>query len=684
MKKSLQKSTTTICLIIFTLFTTQSFSQIYLDSTQSVSTRVEDLLSKMTLEEKIGQMVQMDTDSKSEARVSQYQLGSLLCGGWSFPVNNAQIWIDNYNKMQAAALTTRLKIPLIYGVDAVHGHSNLYGATIFPHNIGLGCSRDSVIVEKCAMATAIETKATGLHWTFSPCVTVPRDIRWGRNYEGFGETPEIQKMMSGAMIRGYQGDSLGTPNRILACAKHFLGDGGTTDGINFGNTVLSENDLRKIHLPGYIKAINAGVGSIMVSFNKWNGELCHGNKYLITDLLKGELNFKGFVVSDWEGIVYLSNDLKTSINISVNAGIDMFMEPAHGTEFGTLLKQLVDEGNVEQSRIDDAARRILTAKFKLGLFENPFISNSMIDSIGNSFHRSIAREAVRKSIVLLKNETNILPLSKTNGKILLVGSKANDIGSQCGGWTIKAHGDTGAITIGTTILEAFKNVRGESNIIYSKNGTTSENAYIAVIVVGEIPYGETPGYNANPQLTNEELTIISNVKNSGLPYVVLLLSGRPVIMNDVIADAKTFVACWLPGTEASGITDVLFGDYDFTGKLSQTWPNSISQEPINWGDVPYTPLFAYDYGLTYKNNSIPIIEEENFSIFPNPANDYLFINSKYKGKIEIFNSIGQLQKKFNINQYYSKIDISNLENGLYIIKMETIDGSKVVNRFIKN
>jgi beta-glucosidase len=666
------------------ILTNDVFSQPYLDPDKSVDDRVNDLLSRMTLDEKIGQMVQAERSfADVDAVIRDYFLGSVLSGGGSIPGNKAQDWIDMYNEMQQAALSTRLKIPIIYGIDAVHGNNNVYGATIFPHNIGLGCTRDTLLVKKCAEATAIEVIATGLNWTFSPCIAVPRDIRWGRSYEGFGETPELQEMMAQASVKGYQGDSLGSPFRILACAKHFIADGGTIDGHNAGNAVMTEDELRKIHLPGYIKAIKAGVGSIMVSYSKWNGVLCHANSYLITDLLKGELGFSGFVVTDWNGIEYISNDLKTCIKTAVNAGIDMYMEPYNPINFIANLKQLVSEGGVPQSRIDDAVSRILRVKFRLGLFEQPYATNAFIDSLGNTYHRSIARVAVRESQVLLKNQ-GVLPLSKINGKILVAGSKAADLGSQCGGWTISWQGSTGNITIGTNILDAVKSVRGAANVIYSANGATAEKADVAVVVVGETPYAEGNGDNQDPGLNTSDLNTLSNVKNLGIPYAVLLLSGRPLILGNVITDADACVACWLPGTEGLGITDVLFGDYDFTGKLSQSWPISISQEPVNWGDSPYSPLFPYGYGLSTGQNAISYFSNSSVSIYPNPANDFITVRSDYFGSIEIFNALGKLELITTLKDYQQNINISNLKTGIYLLKITSGSGQILISKFIKN
>lgn len=557
----------------------------------------------------------------------------------------------------------------------MHGHNNVYGATIFPHNIGLGCTRDSLLVFECARATASEVRATGLNWTFAPCIAVPRNIRWGRTYEGFGETPELQKMMAVAAVKGLQGDSVGAPGGILACAKHFVGDGGTFNGIDRGNTVIDESGLRQIHLPGYIDAIEAGVGSVMVSFSSWNGELCHGHRYLVTDLLKAELGFEGFVVSDWEGVQFLDNDFKTAVGMAVNAGIDMFMEPTRPLEFIDNLIQLVYAGTVPQSRIDDAVARILGVKFRMGLFEHPYASPAHADSLGSAAHRAIAREAVRKSLVLMKNSNNLLPLSKTEGKILVAGSKSHDIGTQCGGWTITWQGGTGQITTGTTIYNAVIAARNGQNVVYSANGATTADVDLAIVVVGETPYAEGQGDSSKPQLSAADKSIIANVKQLNIPYVILLISGRPLILDEVIGEADAFVACWLPGTEAAGITDVLFGDFDFTGKLSHSWPSSISQEPINWGDASYLPLFPYDFGLTYAQSGIPSTDTMGFSVYPNPASDIIRIQLDNPGNIAIFNSTGKLMYDTDDDELESRIDVSGFAGGVYIIRVTNGDST---------
>lgn len=572
------------------------------DQLPSISERVNSLLSQMSLEEKIGQMTQAERGAlQNITDIKTYYLGSLLSGGGSAPsTNSAQAWADMYDYFQNFALQTRLKIPLIYGIDAVHGHNNVFGATIFPHNIGLGCTRNPQLIEQAARVTAEEVAGTGIDWTFAPCIATVRDERWGRTYEGFGETAELSISMADASVRGYQGTSLSDYGNILACAKHYLGDGGTQGGDDQGNVVADEQTIRQLHMQGFVSAINAGVKSIMVSYSSINGQKMHGSRYWITDVLKDELGFKGFVVSDWQGIDQLPGDYKSDIQNSINAGIDMVMVPNNYIEFIQYLKELVNENRVSIERIDDAVRRILTVKFELCLFEKPFTDRSLTPTVGSAAHRSVARQCVRESLVLLKNENNFLPLSKNINHILVAGKNGLDLGNQCGGWTISWQGSSGDITTGTTVYQGIKNaVQSSTTVSYSFNGSSIQGADVAVVVVGETPYAEGNGDRNDLSLSPEDITTINNIKNAGIPYVIILISGRPMIITDELADCNAFVAAWLPGTEGQGIADVLFGDYNFTGKLSHSWPRNMNQIPINYGDANYDPLFSYGFGLTY-------------------------------------------------------------------------------------
>jgi len=586
-------------------------------SCSTIDGEVKKLVSSMTLEEKIGQMTQVDYRYLADkADIRKYFLGSILSGGGSTPpTNQPSSWVDLYNSFQEEALKTRLKIPLIYGIDAVHGHNNVLGATMFPHNIGLGCTNDKALVQEIAAATAAEVKATGLDWTFAPCVAVAQDERWGRTYESFSEDSEIVTELGVASTIGYQGKTL-NKNSLLACAKHFVGDGNTIFGtgtnwykIDRGDVVLDEEELRSKYIKPFKESIKMGVGSIMVSYNSWNGQKLHGHKYLINDILKKELKFDGIVVSDWAGINELDKDYKTCIIQSINAGIDMNMVPGSLNpddnsydDFIRLAIESVKEGFIPMERIDDAVSRILKIKKKIGLFDKPIKSPKNTDIVGSKKHRDLARKSVRKSLVLLKNKGDILPLNKNSGKITLVGEHADNIGYQSGGWTIHWQGGSGDITPGTTILDAFKSAVADSNSIhYSKYGENLLSPDVVVVVVGEKPYSEGVGDRDSLHLSDEDIKLLKIVKNSNLPHVVVLISGRPMIINEALTESDAFVAAWLPGTEGKGISDVIFGDYNFTGKLSMTWPKSMKQIPINYGDSNYDPLFQFGFGLSYKN-----------------------------------------------------------------------------------
>ena len=575
--------------------------------------QVRALLSRMTLQEKIGQMLQAEQDKLAEGDIEKYSIGSVLSGGSSDPKsgNSLEAWTNLYDSLQSQALKTRLRIPILYGIDAVHGHNNVLNAVVFPHNIALGCTRNPSLVERAARITAIEVKATGINWTFAPCVTVPRDERWGRTYEGFGETPELARDLGAAAVRGFQGKDLRDPLSVIACAKHFIGDGGTSFGtgprnklLDRGETKISEQELRSIHMQGYVSAIRAGVGTIMPSYSSWNGVKCSGSKRLLTEILKNELKFEGFLISDYDAIDEMPGDFKTQIETSVNAGMDMFMVPKKYTQLYTLLLELVNEKRVAMSRIDDAVNRILRVKFATGLLDkdrSPLADRKLHSSFGSAEHRQVARECVRETLVLLKNDKRVLPLSKNLKRIVVAGKSADDIGNQCGGWTITWQGKSGNVTGGgTTILQAIKQgVSSNTEVVYSRDGADASHADAAIVVVGETPYAEYLGDRASLNLPDEDIAAIERVKRAGIPTVVLLFSGRPIIINRALELSDAFVAAWLPGTEGRGVTDVLFGDYRFKGKLSFSWPRSMDQIPINVGDSDYRPLFKYGFGLEY-------------------------------------------------------------------------------------
>lgn len=544
---------------------------------------VDALLAQMSLDEKIGQMTQVDSSAlKDRADVQKYFLGSVLSGGDSDPAagNTPQDWLKCVDSFKARALQTRLKIPLLYGIDAVHGHNNVDGAVIFPHDIGLGATHDPKLVERAEHVTAEEVAGTGIRWAFAPCVAVPQDAHWGRTYEGFSDKPALVAELGAAAVRGFQGNQLSAaPASVLACAKHFIGDGGTVGGIDQGNTVCDEATLRKLFLPPYRAAVNAGVGSIMVSFSSWNGQKMSGNKYLLTDVLKGELGFRGFLVSDWAAIDQLSPNYKNDIAESINAGLDMIMIPNgpgktnNYVEFINDLKALVAEGKVPPSRIDDAVRRILRIKFQLGLFQGAATDPALTAAIGSPEHRAVARQCVRESLVLLKNENHVLPLAKNLKHLVVVGAGADDLGMQCGGWTITWQGGHGNVTHGgTTLLAAIRQtVSPATQVTFSPDASDLKDADAVIAVVGESPYAEMKGDRKELKLSAADTALIAKAKAAGVPVVTVLYSGRPLELGAALADSDAFVAAWLPGTEGEGMTDDLFGDYKFTGKLPRAW-----------------------------------------------------------------------------------------------------------------
>ncbi len=579
----------------------------YLDPARPLSERVGDLLARMTLEEKVGQMAQVERGYLAKpTEIARYGLGSVLSGGGSAPARNTpEAWAEMIDSYQRAALASRLAIPILYGADAVHGNNNLQGAIIFPHNIGIGAANDPELVWEAARVTARESSAVGIRWTFSPVVAVPQDIRWGRTYEGFGSDPVLVSRLGAAAIEGYQGSPLGGPGRerlpswaLLATAKHFIADGGTSGGVDRGDARIPVSLLRAIHLVPYRAAVGAGVGSVMVSFSSWNGVPDHGNRSLVTGMLKGELGFAGFVVSDWGGVALLPGDSAAQIRTAIDAGIDMVMIPDRYPTFIATVLDLVRRGELSESRIDDAVRRILAAKFRLGLFEHPFAERSLIPEIGSPAHRAVARRAVRESIVLLKNEGHLLPLSGRFTRIVVAGRKADDIGAQCGGWTISWQGMRGAITEGTSILEGIRRAAGSrATVLFSPDGHDAGFAQVGIVVVGEEPYAEGQGDRTELALSAEDRAAIAAVKDRGIPVIVVLVSGRPLIVTGEISGWDAALAAWLPGSEGEGVADLLLGRFRPTGRLPCPWPRTLSQIPFGTGEG--APLFPAGYGLSY-------------------------------------------------------------------------------------
>ncbi|WP_240810265.1 glycoside hydrolase family 3 protein [Actinomadura sp. WMMA1423] len=592
----------------------------YLNSRLPVAERVKDLLGRMTPQEKVGQMTQAERGAIDGDRdqITALALGSVLSGGGSVPADNTPAgWADMVDAYQSKALATRLKIPLLYGVDSVHGHNNLVGATVFPHNMAMGATRDPGLVRREEEITAIETRATGPQWAFAPCVCVTRDLRWGRAYESFGEDPRLVIQMETG-LEGFQGrrkSDLATNRHVLASAKHYAGDGDTLFGsstsgtytIDQGVTVTDRKHFAEVDLAPYVVAVKKyGVGSIMPSFSSvdWkedgvgNPVKMSASKELLTDVLKKKVGFDGFLISDWEAIHQIPGDYATQVRTSVNAGMDMFMEPYSAPQFVQTLLAEVQAGRVPMTRIDDAVGRILKAKFELGLFEHPYTDRSNAKTIGSPQHRAVAREAVAKSQVLLKNSGDALPLKK-NQRIYVAGTNADDIGNQAGGWTLTWQGQSGDIIPGTTILDGIK--QNSSHVTYSEDASApTAGSDVGVVVVGETPYAEGVGDVGNGHtlnLSDADKAAIDKVCSAIRTCVVLDVAGRPQIVTDRLQKMDAFVMSWLPGSEGAGVADVLFGKRPFTGRLSVTWPTSEGQEPINVGDRNYRPLFPYGYGL---------------------------------------------------------------------------------------
>ncbi|VFR02992.1 unnamed protein product [Cuscuta campestris] len=595
----------------------------YKDPKQPVEDRIRDLMERMSLAEKIGQMTQIERNVATPDVMNQSFIGSVLSGGGSVPKQNASAkdWTDMVDELQRGALSTRLGIPMIYGIDAIHGHNNVYNATIFPHNIGLGVTRDPELVKKIGAATALEVRATGIPYAFAPCIAVCRDPRWGRCYESYSEDYMIVQMMT-EIIPGLQGDvpsnyTPGVPfvagtNKVAACAKHFVGDGGTNRGIDENNTIIDMKDLYSIHMPAYYDSIKKGVSTVMVSYSSVNGIKMHANRELVTGFLKEKLKFQGFVISDWEGIDRITSppgaNYTYSVQAGILAGIDMVMVPQDFKDYIGNLTDLVNKKVIPMSRIDDAVTRILRVKFSMGLFEKPMSDPSLANQLGSLEHRELARQAVRKSLVLLKNGKNatappLLPLPKNATKILVAGTHADNLGYQCGGWTIEWQGLGGNnLTVGTTILSAInKTVDPSTQVVYQESPdadyVVSNNFSHAIVVVGEDPYAEMFGDNTNLTIAGTGYATMDNVCGV-VECVVVVISGRPVVIGAHIANVGALVAAWLPGTEGQGVADALFGDFGFTGKLARTWFKSVDQLPMNVGDAHYDPLFPFGFGLT--------------------------------------------------------------------------------------
>jgi beta-glucosidase len=569
--------------------------------------------------------------------VAKLSIGSVLAGGDGNGVDTPESWLELIEGHEEAALGSRLGIPLIFGWDAIHGSGHLKGGTLFPQDIGLGATRNPKLVQQVARITADEMAGVGVQWNFAPVVAVVQDTRWGRTYESFAENTELVTELSKAYVRGLQSvdgtTNLNHPLAVLATPKHYLGDGGTTWGssaqnifdhpfmLDQGDTRVDEPTLRSLFLPPYRAAVDAGVLSIMPSFSSWNGTKMHGNKYLLTDVLKDQLGFQGFLISDWEAISQLPGNSYDQVVKAVNAGVDMYM----GTEYQNFynqLKQAVKNGDVPMSRIDDAVSRILRAKFTLGLFEHPYADPGAFDRIGSPEHRAVAREAVRQSLVLLTNKNQALPIAKDTPLLFVAGQAAEDIGLQAGGWTITWQGQEGKIMPGTTILQGIQELAGSgSKVVYDRYALFNDaidaqgnpaKADVGIVVVAEKPYAEGVGDEADPKLSAVDIALVEKMHERANKVVVVMMTGRPIEITEQLPLADAWVAAWLPGTEGNGVADVLFGDYEFTGKLPFTWQRWNSQLPFNFVSLPThgcdAPLFPYGYGLTTKDRP-PLIPD---------------------------------------------------------------------------
>lgn len=595
--------------------------------------KIQTLLAKMSLEQKVGQMIQADIGNVTAAEIREYRLGSVLNGGGQTPDNDAsataQDWAEFADKLYRASMADapdKTAIPLIWGTDAVHGHGNVRGATLYPHNIALGATRNEELVRIIAEATALEVAATGLDWNFAPTIAVVRDIRWGRTYEGFSEDPNLVAEMGAAAVKGLQG----SPNsnaflddeHVLATAKHFIGDGGTRFGDDQGYAEGDEARLLRLHLPGYISAIEAGAQTVMASYSYWNGLHAHANKRLLTGLLKDQLGFDGLVVSDWQAIAHVPGCTIDNCAEAVNAGVDLFMIP-NAPDWQNFLHNTlaqVRDGTIPLARIDDAVSRILRVKMRAGLWEKPSPAQRPVPQraqiVGNAEHRQLARQAVRESLVLLKND-GVLPLNPSK-TILVAGTGADNLSMQAGGWSVTWQGNDnsndqypGATSIWAGVKAAVEAAGGEA--IHSVDGTTRRPVDAAIVVFGEQPYAEMLGDVQNletlevEQQSKESLKLIHRLRAQGIPVVAVLLSGRPLWVNKELNAADAFVAAWQPGTEGAGIADVLLRqdngsiNYDFIGKLSFSWPAHPCDSAVGAGGDAPAPLFPFGYGLNYTS-----------------------------------------------------------------------------------
>jgi len=662
---------------------------IYMDATKSVEERVESLLAQMTLREKAAQMVQPEQNGITLDQITKYGVGSVLSGGGSAPAagNKAENWEKHINDMKQAALDSRLGIPLLYGVDAVHGHNNVYGATVFPHNIGLGAADDEELMERIGAVVAEEVRATGIQWTFAPCLGNAQNELWGRTYECYGEDTDLVARLGAAFSRGVQGklgtDDYLTDTHVLATAKHYIGEGYTQRGTNQGDVQMDadafETLLQDSLLLPYQAQVEEGVLTVMVSYSSVNGEKCHESTHLIKDVLKGQLGFQGLVVSDYNGIEQIKGaTLKDQVANAINAGIDLFMEPYNWETVISAMEALVKEGKITEEQIDDSVRRILRVKFEAGLFEEQIASeteSALMAQFGSEEHREVAREAVRKSLVLLKNDSvgdkTAMQALQEASNITVVGSKSNDIGTQCGGWTISWQGSTGKITDGTTILEGLTEASGDREVTLSTSGELSGNEDAVIVVVGEKPYAETSGDRSSSNLTLDkaDTTLLQNAQEAlqaarakGVPVIALLLTGRPVTIADYVDSFDGIVEAWLPGTEGEGVADVLLGDYDFTATLSFTWPWYASDIEQKFDEES---LVLFKKGTGLRKDGIALREDTAIQIGSKPEKTEEELNAIAEGSINL-ETVGYVLEAENFTADSYLVNTGNANNISYV------------------
>ena len=644
---------------------------------------VDELLSEMTLEEKVGQTIMADLDFIKPSDLDRYPIGGILNGGNTSPNGNQRASTNEWKQLAQdfydESITSGADIPILWGTDAVHGHSNVFGATIFPHNIGLGASANEKLLKDIGSAVAEEVLATGLYWTFAPTVTVPQDYRWGRTYEGYSESPELVSKLGEAFIYGLQGSGeqfLGS-NKIIGTAKHFLGDGGTYLGVDQGDTKVSENILKEIHGTPYYSALDACIQTVMASFNSWNGSKVHGNEYLLTEVLKNQMGFDGFVVGDWNGHGQIPGCSNGSCPESLIAGVDMYMVPENWKDLYRNTLRQAENGDIPIERLNDAVRRILIVKERLGLFNGKKPSNSPFSEVGLQHNRDISRQAVRESLVLLKNNKNVLPI-KQGKRVLVIGPDADSLKTQTGGWTLDWQGTNNQnkdFPNSITFLDALKEEIGAENVTHVQflNNVNAEDYDLAIVAYGEQPYAEGVGDRSNLNFSSKRhIAFLELLAENKIPTVSLFFTGRPLWVTKEINLSDAFVVAWLPGTESRGMTDVMVNsdktNYDFTGKLPFSWPKNTYQANLNYYDATSDPLFAYGYGLTYEDNIVvPDLDEGEIN-----ANEQLKKIELLKGTISE-NFIGYIQES-NLQQVQLSSNKVSSQNN--IVKVDLIDVDK--------